>query len=387
MAKWYRLAAGLAVAGAFVLGIRACQLPNPLQPRASDTNGEEAITESGLTLRDVTLEQPDENGELLWKVEGEEVTYSPDRQIAYVTAPDGELYQDGELIYRVQADTGEIRENGKVIFLRGNIVATGVESQAVLRGNQLEWIPDEDRLIVSKGITGSHPQIRARAQRAEVFNREKKILLQENVVATTVVSDPAIDPRLKLQTEQLVWFWQEESLETERSLRVEQFEGDRVTDFVTGDRGQFDLATLEADLRQNVKMQLLEFPLQITSDAVLWRVEQEQVEVNQPVQIVQPEDKVVVTAQSGRFDLATEQAYLTQNVYARAEQNQAELTSDRLRWQLDQQVITAEGDVRYRQVDPELRLRGNRAVGQLQEQNIVVSGGPVVTEIVPETAP
>ena len=49
--------------------------------------------ETDLTLRDVTLEQPGDNGELLWRVRGDEVTYSPNRQVAYVTRPDSELFR------------------------------------------------------------------------------------------------------------------------------------------------------------------------------------------------------------------------------------------------------------------------------------------------------
>lgn len=383
MAKLKRLAMGLLVVGFAVLGVRACQLPNPLRPDVAETEGETSTSESGLTLRDVTLEQPDDNGELLWKVKGEEVTYSPDRQVAFVKAPDGELYQDGELIYTVQGDTGEIRDNGKVIFLRGNIVATGIESQAVLKGNELEWRPEEDRLIISQGIRGSHPQIQAQAQRAEVFNREKRILLEGDVVATTVNEETEDDSRLKLQAQRLQWFWQEERLESDQPLLVEQFEGSQVTNSISGDQGQFNLASMEATLEKNVAMQLPEFPLQGNSEKATWQVEQQQVQVDQPLRLIQSEEEIVVTAQSGRIDLAAEQVYLFGDVVAKGQQRQTQLASDRLTWDLNQDTLTAEGNVTYQQVDPQFRLRGAKAVAQIQNQNIIVQGGPVVTEIVP----
>ena len=46
--------------------------------------------------------------------------------------------------------------------------------------------------------------------------------------------------------------------------------------------------------------------------------------------------------------------------------------------------MEANGDVVYRQVDPPASFSGQKAVGKLQEQNIEVSGGNVVTEIVPQ---
>ncbi|MEO1354137.1 MAG: LPS export ABC transporter periplasmic protein LptC, partial [Cyanobacteria bacterium J06635_15] len=56
--------------------------------------------------KDVTLEQPGEDGELRWKVHADEVIYSPDQQTAEIVNPDGELFQDGKVIYRVRADRG-----------------------------------------------------------------------------------------------------------------------------------------------------------------------------------------------------------------------------------------------------------------------------------------
>ena len=382
-AIWYRLVGVVLLAMIVVVGVRTCQQSDPLRSIAEGNDVPDDPNQTGLTFRAVTLEQPDENGKKLWTVKGTEVTYSPDRQIAFVTAPDGELYQDGVIIYRVKAETGEIRENGKVIFLWGNIVATGVESGAVLRGNELEWRPDEDRLIVRNRLTGSHPQIQALAQQAEVFNREKRILLTGDVEANTVVEDPAQEPWLKLQTQQLEWFWGNEFLASEEPLRVEQFKLNQITEFVTSQQGQVDLAANVVTLNQDVEMQLLEFPLQVTSQEMVWRVDDDQVQVNQPLRMVEPEQQVVVTANQGVMDLEQELVVLTQNVNAQGQRNQSQLMSDLLTWNIPQQTVVAEGNVDYQQVDPEFHLKGPRAFGQLEDQRIVVSGGRVVTEIVP----
>ncbi|NJM85775.1 MAG: LPS export ABC transporter periplasmic protein LptC [Leptolyngbyaceae cyanobacterium RM2_2_21] len=115
MKKWYRLA-GVVTLIAVVLGsIRAYQLVNQ-EPLATSSSAADETAESGLTLKDVTLEQPDEDGNLLWRVHADEVTYSPDQKVAVVTNPDGELFQDGEPIYRVKADRGEVRQDGESIF-------------------------------------------------------------------------------------------------------------------------------------------------------------------------------------------------------------------------------------------------------------------------------
>lgn len=384
MAKWYRLAGALLTLTLIIGGIRACQLIR--QPEQQANNGQESINpeDLGLTLRDVTLEQPDENGQLLWRVKGEEVTYSPDQEVAHIKRPDGELFQDGKVIYRVKADRGEIQDNGKVVFLQGNIVATGIQNKSVLRGNEAEWRPEKAVLIVRNRITGTHPQLRAAAQEARVYNRENRMELEGSVVATTVVKNPKTNPWLKLQTDKLVWFWQQERIETDRPLRVEQFKANSVTEVITGQRGTVNLAKKIVTLNQNVALQLLELPLQATSAIAVWNVDKQQVQIDAPVRMVQPQEKVVVTADRGQIDLGNQVVYLNQNVRAQGERNQSQLTANRLTWNVDAETVVAEGNVNYRQGDPVVQVTGPRAVGQLKDQTVVVSGGRVVTQIIPE---
>jgi LPS export ABC transporter protein LptC len=382
MAKARQIAVGVAIA--MLVGIGLYSL-FPFGPGGSPHSTEETANEAepGLTLRDVTLEQPDDNGEPLWRVEAEEVTYSPDRQVAMIKRPDSELFQDGELIYNVTADTGEIQENGDTIFLRGNIVATGVKNGSVLRGNELEWRPQEDVLIVRDNITGSHPQLRAVADEARVYNRENRMELEGNVIASTVVKNPQTEPWLKLQAEELIWFWVEERIESPQAIRIEQFKANAISDVVVGEQGRVDLADQVATLRGSVAMQMLELPLNLASDVMEWQVAEQLVNVNRPLTVVHPEAKLRVTARQGRMNLAEQVVTMNQDVIAVGEQNQSRLTTDRLTWNVPDQTLLAEGGVNYRQVDPAINLNGNRGVGRLNEQTFVVDGGPVITEIVP----
>ena len=381
MAKWRQWMMGGVAIAALAIGLYGLVTRGPSPDQIANPNSDDP--EPGLTLRDVTLEQPDDQGVLLWRVKGSEVTYSSDRQVALITRPDGELFQDGEVIYEVVADTGEVSENGSVILLRGNIVATGVKNGSVLRGNEMEWRPDDDVLIMRDQITGTHPQLRAVANEARVYNRENRMELEGDVVASTIVEDPQTDPWLKLQAQELVWFWADERIDSAQPLRVEQFKQNAITDVVTGQQGTVNLADQLVKLRGQVAMQMLELPLNMTSAALDWQVPEELVIVNQPLTLVQPENRIRVTARQGRMDLANEQIYLSQEVVAVGEANQARMTSDRMNWNVDTQTVVAEGQVNYRQVDPSINLNGSRAVGRLDDQTIVVDGGRVVTEIVP----
>lgn len=385
MVKARRIAIGSMVVvvmglGAYWLGIGPLAPPPPAAPPEE--------VETGLTLRNVTLEQPDENGVLLWRVKAEEATYSPDRSVAMFTRPDGELFQDGEVIYNVTADTGEMRDNGNTIILRGNIVATGVKSGAILRGQEMEWRTQDDVLIVRQDVTGSHPQLRAMADEAQVFNRENRIELLGNVVANTVVADPSTEPWLKLQAQQLLWNWEQERIDSPEPLRIEQFQDTTITEVVQGQQGQVNLADNVAILQGAVTMQLLELPLTLTSEVLEWRVAEEQINVNQPLTLTRPTEGLVVTAGQGAMDLASEVITVRQEVVAVRQQPQSRLTTDLLTWTIPDQILVAEGRVNYQQASPQLNLNGSRGVGRLQEGTFMVDGGPdnggqVVTEIVP----
>jgi LPS export ABC transporter protein LptC len=379
MGKPWRLGVLVAIGLAISLGIYRWLTPAPTKQAPE----QEETVEAGLTLRDVTLQQPDENGVLLWRLQAETVTYSPDREVAVVTRPVSELFQDGEVIYNVTADQGEILANGDRVFLRGNIVATGVNNGSVLRGQELEWLPQEDVLMMRRQITGTHPQMRATAAEARVYNRQQRMELQGQVVASTVVKDPKTEPWLKLQADQLVWLWEQEQVHSESPLRVEQFKDKTITAVVTGRRGWVDLAKSVVTLQEAVTMDMLELPLQLVSTAMEWRVTEQRVSVSQPLTVVHPKEKVRVTARQGQMDLKTQVVTLQGQVVALGERNQSRLTTDDLTWQVKEQRLVAQGQVNYQQANPRLNLTGQRGVGQLQDQTFRVDGAPVVTEIQP----
>lgn len=387
MGKKQQITVGVGVVAILGLGMYWLGL-GPLAPPPPE-EAPPAQAETGLTLRNVTLEQPDENGVLLWRVKAEEATYSPDRSVAMFTRPDGELFQDGEAIYNVTADSGEMQDNGNTIILRGNIVATGIKNGAVLRGKEMEWRPQEDVLVMRQEVTGTHPQLRATADEFRVFNRENRMELLGNVVANTVVKDPKTEPWLKLQAQQLLWYWDQEKINSPQPLRIEQFKDTTITEVVQGQKGQVNLAENVATLQGAVTMQLLALPLTLTSEVLEWRVAEEKINVSQPLTLTRPTDGLVVTGRQGAMDLANEVIRVSQDVVAVRQQPQSRLTTDQLTWTIPDQILVAEGRVNYQQVSPTLNLNGSRGIGRLQEGTFVVdggqnnSGGQVVTEIVP----
>lgn len=382
MKRWYWWAIGIGILGiAAVLGIRAWQDPDFQADYVSEEQ-QEALA-AGLTLQDVTLEQQDDDGQLLWRVKADEATYSPDRKTADLVGLTGELFQDGQLLYEVEADEGNVQQNGQVIFLQQNIVAVGIQNQMTLTGETLEWRPSEDVMIVRGQLTGRHPQVRAQAQEAYLYDREKRMVLNRDVQAVTVVAKPKVEPWLKLQGESLTWHWEAEELKSQLPLKIERFQKEQITDVLTGQQGLVELSQNRAVLTDDVQVRALQPPLQVESDRAIWQVDTQRITIDRPLKIVNTAENVTSTAQNGQLDLAKQVVYLSGDVQVSDQQNSSRLTANQLTWNLLDQTVLAEGAVNYQQGTPPLTVRGPRARGRIAEQTIIVDGGRVVTEIVP----
>lgn len=371
----YRLIATSIVSFVLLLGLLACGNESRIESKPTPSTTPVQDVERDLTFNNVTLEQANEQGQQLWEVKAKQATYDKDQKVAKVQNPVGKLFQDGKPVYEITGQEGEIQQNGKQLFLKGNIVATDPRNGLVLRGNELEWIPEKDLLIVRNQITGTLKQVRAKAQSAQVQSRIQRVDLQGQVEAI------ATDPNLQMRTEHLIWQVKEEKLIGDRPVQIDRYEGKQITDKATGNAAEVDLKTKVATLRQNAQLNLLKPPVQVESNLISWNLDAETVTTNQPVKIVQRQQQVTATAKQGRMDLNKEIVYLTDDVQTVSQRGQT-LRSQALTWYLSNQQFEANGDVFYQQTSPPISFAGQKAVGQLQDQNLVVSGGRVSTEII-----
>lgn len=345
---------------------------------AQDSSAAQQQINTNLTFSNITIEQPDEKGQTLWKVKAKEATYTPDKAIAKVKGPYGQLYQDGKPIYKIQANEGEVKQDGDRIFLKGQVVATDTRSGAVLQGDEMEWRPKRDMLIVRKNLRGSHPQLKMSADQATLYNRQRRVELMGNVVAIST------DPNLQMQGESLVWKIEKKTVTSDRPIQVQRLQGKQVTDNAVAQKGDVDLATKIVTLRQNARLIMADPSVRVTSNSLVWSLGAQTLTADQPVEVFHQQQNVTLTADKGRMDLVPKVAYLNGNVHVVGQRNNANLTSNTLVWTIPTQHIVAEGNVVYDQINPTINLKGPRAVGKLENQTVVVSGGRVVTEFIPE---
>lgn len=336
--------------------------------------------EGGFTFKDVTLDQPDEQGRPLWKVKATEAVYTNNNKIAKVQNPFGDLFRDGKVVYRISALEGEIQQDGQKIFLKGQIVATDTENGVVLRGNELEWFPQEDKLIVRNQLTGSHKDVEASAREAVAFSRIKRIELSGQVVANTK------EPPLQIKTEHLIWLVGDKKMLSDRAVQIDRYVAGKITDRAFGNQGEVDLNTKIATLKQNGLIVAADPPLDIASNLIVWNYPAEKVNSDVPVRLFHRAERINLNSDKGIVDLQTKIAYLTGKVYGSGQKPPSQMRAAQMTWFLTTESFEAVGNVFYTQTDPPLTLTGPKAVGQFKNQTIVVTGGDggrVVTTIVP----
>jgi len=365
-----------------LLGIVACS--NQKDDSQSNKLAEDINTaqksNSSLTLSDVTMEQANEKGEKLWTVQSQQATYSKDKKIVNVKKPKGKLFQDGKEVYQIESETGEVHQDGNQVILKGKIVATDPINGIVLRGNELEWLPKQDLLIVRNNLTGDHKQVIASAKEARVFSRAKRMELFGQVIANVK------DPVLQLRTEHLIWFLDQQKMIANRPVQIDRYQDKVITDRAFADEADVNLKLKIANLTKNARLMPTNPPLQISSSMMSWNFPAELVVSPGPVTVIQLKEKVTMTGNQGRGDLEKDIFYLTGNVVGIGDKRNSQLNTDNLIWYFKTQTFDAVGNVVYRQIDPEFTSTGPKAAGQLKDETVMVkgdaNGGQVVTEII-----
>src|SRR5919202_1808139 len=326
--------------------------------------------EGSLVFKNITLDQADERGRPLWKVKAKQATYSKDKKIARIDQPSGDLYQDGKVVLQVSAASGEIRQDGKIVLLKGQITATDTRNGALFKGDDLEWYPKEDLLIVRNNLKGTHPQLQATGKEGRYFTRKQQLELLGQVAAISK------DPDLQMKTEHLIWQIKEQRVNGDKRIHIERYKAQTVTTRVEADKSEVNLKTKIAILKQNIQLTSIDPPLLMASNSAVWNLNAQTVVSDQPVRIVHQKENVILTANQGQVDLERKVAKLTGGVQGVGSLNQAKLYANQMTWDIPTQNLQASGNVIYQQINPPFSTSGPTAVGKLQDQSVVVNSAP-----------
>lgn len=373
--SWIILSATLL---ALVMAIPACVGHNRTAEKLAQDTQEAQKFDNNLTFNNVTLEQAKEGGQLLWRIKAKQASYSKDQRNAVVLEPQGELFQDGKPVFKIQAQRSEVQQDGKSILLKGQITATDVRDGTVLKGNEVEWRPAEDVLFVRNNFTGNHKQLQLAAKEGRFLTRQRKAEITGQIVAETK------SPVLQMRTDRLVWDVKQEKITSDRPTQIERYENKQVTDRGSAEKASFDLKTKIATFEQNARIALKSSNFQVNGNQLAWNLDQKTITAAQPVTINNPEQKVSLSADRGDMQIESQIANLYGNVRGVGEKNQSSLSADRVTWYLQTQQFQANGNVNYQQNNPPFKIAGPQAAGKLDDQQVAVDGGRVELQIVPQ---
>jgi lipopolysaccharide export system protein LptA len=360
----------------------SCQGNNPSEEK--DNSNFKRQVEQGLVLYDATLEQSNSQGQILWRLSTKKATYTQDKKSAVLEDLTGNLFEKGKIILQVSAKRGEIKNDGKEIYLSKEIIAFDTRNKAEFKGQEVMWKPEENFMVMGgeKGIKANHTKLVLSAKEAKYNTKDQIVELSKNIIANTR------NPSLQIKTESLYWKIPENKLIGNSFLEMVRFDENKlVTDKIKTNQAEVDLNNNIAIISGDVEYQSLKPPLQAATTKIIWYYGDRKVESNQATRLFQPEDNVTLTANIAKFDLEENQVYLHEGIYGQAVKNEVEIYADNLVWNLDNKEINADGNVYYKQINPDFNLRGIKAIGKLQDKNMRVEGNqenPVTTLIYPQ---
>lgn len=363
-----------------LIQLSACQPPDPVTQKEPEQPTKEEL-DSRLTLNNATLEQADAKGQTLWKIQVNKANYSKDKKTAQLENVKGNLYQDGKVVLYVSANKGLIQDDGKKIFLRENITATDPRNGAVIRGDEVEWRPNENILMIRQNLKGTHAKLQASASEGRYYTKQQRLELIGNILATTK------EPALQLKTNHLSWDMKNQFLTGDQPLTVVRFKNQTITDQISAKSVLVNLKESVATLQNDIQYKSFDPPIQITSNQISWNYKNRLIAANNPVQIYQYKDQITVTGNRANVDLNQKMTILSEGVRSINQAKPAQLYSNQLAWNMATHMVEASGNVIYEQAEPKMNFTGEKATGIIKDNSLILNGNNndrVVTEIYPE---
>ncbi|MDJ0570787.1 MAG: LPS export ABC transporter periplasmic protein LptC [Pleurocapsa sp. MO_192.B19] len=360
----------------FVVSVYGCQA-SPAKQESPSVSIERLDTK--LLLNNAILEQSNALENTVWKIKADSILYSEDQKTAALEQVIGNLLQDGKLIFQISAKSGEVRDNGNIIFLKDEIVASDPRNESVVKTDEVEWRPQENLLLIKQDLTAIHPNLEVSAATGKYFTDIESLEIQGDAIATSN------DPGLQLKSDRLVWNIPQDIIESPSAMQIVAYnEDETVTERLVADRAKLNLADKTAILNNNIELISLQPSLQIATDFLTWNYQQRVGSTNQPIEILDRDRQISLTGNQGEINLQQQIARLQNGVKGINQQKPSELYARQLTWKIDTEEITATGNVIYEQADPKARLTGEKAIGILGNNKIVVTsdGKKQVTSVI-----
>jgi lipopolysaccharide assembly outer membrane protein LptD (OstA) len=368
-----------------IVQLSACSWRAPTAQQSSKTKP----VEGGVAFSKVVLAQADAKGQLLWKFRAQGVTYGEGQQVARAKVLKGQLFEAGRPLFDIAAEGGTIRQTNQQVRLQGNIRVVDRQRKILFRGKEAQWNGQSGQLLVQNGLRVSHPSLQLWGDELQASKQGREVRVTGNAILETRASDSAQNGsrRVRLKTNQVLWKVDEQTLNTgstgadnQPSVAIEQLGTVEKSTALAG-TAQANLKNGLITLFSPVKIQV--GSISLTSQILVWDTRAQKLIANELLRIEDSRNQLSILANRGTLEQSRNLVDLQGNVDVKGLRNHAQLTAEQLLWQTRTQRVEAIGNVSYVQASPNVTLHGPKAVGKMMDQTLRVSGGDVVTEIIP----
>lgn len=346
------------------LSLAACQQTQS-QTSAADTVER---TNTQLTLNNAVWQKSNRQDNTTWKIRAENAVYGKNKRTAELKNVTGNLLKDGKIILQLSAERGEVRDNGNLVLLKDNIVATDPRNGGTISSDAVEWRPTDNLLLIRQNLRGDRDNVRVTATEGRYYTNSETLELRDKVVITTA------EPALQLTSDRLTWNLPQNIVNSEVPLQIVRYQDNTASDRLVADRGMVDIDNNTVTLTDNIELIATDPQLQIATNSLVWNYQTRTINTDRPIQIIDRANQLNVTGNAGEVDLNRNIAYLKAGSKSISEANSAQLYANELIWNLDTEIVEAIGNVVYQQNEPQVNVTGNKAEGRLTDNSIVVTG-------------
>ncbi len=195
-----------------------------------------AAIRPNLSFDNIILTESDQQGQgQLWELKAKKATYSRDGKLAVITGVEGVFFEKGQKSLFVQAKTGEIQTEKRILSLSGDVRAHSTTHRLAFTARQLRWLPDQNRIEAHDDLSVWDPtqKIRVTGQRMDGDLAANLLTITGNVRAV------AQTQKVIIQSTKAAWYVQKSNLIAEQATAF-------------GAQGQLSSPTINWDIQNRL---------------------------------------------------------------------------------------------------------------------------------------
>ena len=341
-------------------------------------------------FRALDLKQQDGRGQPSWELTSPEARYDVMRRVAQARSPQGVIYVAGKPLYRLQAASGTVINDGEVILLEGGIRVERRGPQPVLiTARRARWIPSQKLLRIDRAPMAEDGLHRLAAQRARFFFDRDRLELEGapqlerwGQSSDAFSSQRRTKPEVVAFPRRLTWQPGDGALEAEGPFVIKRMPPGRPPQALPQ-------TLTAAGLKGNTRQQRfqLQAPVQLRDPVEQFDLDGQNLQLDGAAQTLSSDQAISghwkdLTVGGQGLVIEARQTTATIPLGCRLQRSGESLGARLCRWNWKDETLFAEGDVDYQRTAQKQRTQAGQLSGRLGpggEFNVATPGGRVIS--------